>query len=161
VDNIQAGLSQADPAHAGEFSANADRYKARLRDLDQEIRKTFDAIPPADRILVTDHDDLGYFADRYGLRVVGMIVPSVSSDSAPSAQHMVRLISIIEDTGVKAVFTEVGSNPRLARQIAEETGVQVVAALYTHSLSKPGGPAGTYLDMLRTDARVIAQALAR
>jgi ABC-type Zn uptake system ZnuABC Zn-binding protein ZnuA len=100
-------------------------------------------------MLVTNHESLGYFADRYGFTVVGAVIPSVSTDASPTAQQMAALIEQIKATGAPAIFLEAGANPQLAQQVAAETGVKVVTDLYTHSLSAPGGPAPTYIDMMK------------
>jgi ABC-type Zn uptake system ZnuABC Zn-binding protein ZnuA len=160
VDKVAQGLAEADPARAADYAANAAAYKERLRSLDAEIRRLLAPIPAADRKLVTLHAELGYFAERYDLQVVGTVLPGFSSDAAPSARHLARLVDKIRASGAKAVFLEAGANPRLARQVAEEAGIPVVEGLYTHSLSDPAGPAPTYLDMLRHDAALIAATLA-
>ena len=84
---------------------------------------------------MTNHESLGYFADRYGFRIVGAIIPSVSTSASPSAQQLAALIDQIKASGAPAIFLETGSNPQLAQQIAGETGVRVVTDLYTHSVS--------------------------
>jgi manganese/iron transport system substrate-binding protein len=116
-------------------------------------------IPAERRLLVTNHESFGYFADRYGFRIVGAIVPSVSTGAAPSAQQLAMLVDRIKATGAPAVFLETGANPQLADQLAQETGVRVVTGLYTHSISAPDGPAPTYLEMLRYNTQAIVEAL--
>lgn len=159
VDNIAAALSTADPDGAAVYTDNAAAYKAQLGTLDRELREILATVPDPNRLLVTDHDDMGYFADRYDLKVVGMVLPSFSSDAAPSAQELAGLVTAIKALGAKAVFTEAGANPKLAQQVATEAGVPLVSDLYTHSLSDSKGPAATYLDMLRHNARVVARSL--
>lgn len=116
-------------------------------------------VPATKRLLVTNHESLGYFADRYGLRVVGALLPSVSTGAEPSAGQLAALIERIRLTGAPAVFLEAGVNPQLARQLAEETGLRVVTDLYTESLTNVDGPAPSYLAMMRHNARSIAAAL--
>jgi ABC-type Zn uptake system ZnuABC Zn-binding protein ZnuA len=159
VENIRAGLSQADPAGANTYAANAQEYIARLKELDQWIAAQVAEIPPNRRLLVTNHESLGYFADRYGFRVVGSIIPSVSTDASPSAQQMAELVDAIKATGAPAVFLEVGTNPQLAEQLAREAGIRVVAELYTHSPGPSGGPAAGYIGMMQYDTKVIVEAL--
>ena len=108
---------------------------------------------------MTNHESFGYFADRYGFKIVGTVIPSVSTDSSPSAQELARLVDQIKASGVKAIFLEQGSNPQLAEQLAAETGVKVVTDLYTHSITAAGGEAPTYIDMMKLDATRIVQAL--
>jgi ABC-type Zn uptake system ZnuABC Zn-binding protein ZnuA len=159
ANNIRDGLTQADPTGAAVYAANAQAYVGELQTLDAWIKTQVQTIPAARRLLVTNHESLGYFADRYGFRVVGAIVPSFSSEAAPSAQQLAGLIELIRQTGAPAVFLEAGANPQLADQIASETGAAVVADLYTHSLSTSAGPAPTYLDMIRYDVSRIVEAL--
>ncbi len=159
VRNIRDGLSQADPAGAGIYASNASTYIQQLQALDGWIQDQVDSIPPGRRLLVTDHEVFGYFADRYGFKVVGTVIPSLSTDAAPSAQELAALIDQVKAQGVKAVFLEKGANPQLADQVASETGAQVVTDLYLETLSDSKGPAPTYLDMLRYDVTRIVEAL--
>jgi len=159
VENIRDGLSQADPAGAALYAANANAYIAQLRDLDRWTREQVQAIPEKSRLLVTNHESFGYFADRYGFQIVGTIIPSVSTSASPSAQQLARLIDQIKASGVKAIFLETGANPQLAQQVARETGVKVVTDLYTHATTDAGGPAPTYIDLMRHNIRTIVAAL--
>lgn len=159
VENIRDGLSRADPAGASTYAANAEAYIAQLQALDQNIAAQVNALPAERRVLVTDHDTLGYFADRYGFRIVGMIVPSISTGASPSAHQVAQLIQQIKATQAKAIFLEASTNPQLAQQIAQETGVKVVTDLHTHSLTDAQGPAPTYIEMMKYNARLIVDAL--
>ncbi len=159
VENIRDGLSKADPAGAPLYASNADKYIAQLKDLDTWISGQVNTISPARRLLVTNHETFGYFAARYGFKIVGSIMPSVSSGASPSAQELAALIDQVQLTGTPAIFLDTGSNPQIADQIASETGVKVVTDLYTHSLSAAGGPAATYIDMMKFDVGSIVSAL--
>jgi ABC-type Zn uptake system ZnuABC Zn-binding protein ZnuA len=159
VENIRDGLSQVDPAGKDIYTRNAQAYVAQLNELDAWISAQVAQIPVEKRLLVTNHESLGYFADRYGFRVVGAIIPSVSTSASPSARQMAALIDQIKASGAPAIFLETGSNPQLAQQIAGETGVKVVTDLYTHSVSAVDGPAPTYLELMRYNAKQIVEAL--
>lgn len=159
VANIRDGLISADPAGAEVYRANAERYTAQLNDLDRFIAEEVAKIPEANRKLVTNHESFGYFADRYGFRIIGTIVPAVSTGASPSAQQLARLTDRVREAGVKVIFLETGANPQLAEQLARETGIRVVSDLYTHSLSDADGPAPTYLDMMRYNVKQIVEAL--
>jgi len=159
VENIRDGLSQADPDGKAVYAANADAYITRLRDLDASIKSLVAQLPPARRLLVTSHDSLGYFAQAYGFKVVGAVIPSVTNEASPSAQQMAALIDTIKSTGAPAIFLDPTENRNLVQQISSATGAKVVADLYVESLSPAGGPAATYLDMLRHDASTIVNAL--
>jgi ABC-type Zn uptake system ZnuABC Zn-binding protein ZnuA len=159
VENIRDGLVQADPAGKDSYTRNAEAYIVRLTELDGWIQQQVSAIPPARRLLVTNHESLGYFADRYGFKVAGTIIPSVTSGASPSAQELARLVDQIRAVGAKAIFLEVGSNAQLAEQVAGETGVKVVTDLYTESITSPDGPAPTYLEMMKANVMAIVNAL--
>jgi ABC-type Zn uptake system ZnuABC Zn-binding protein ZnuA len=159
VENIRDGLSQADPAGAETYAANAATYIAQLQELDTWIKGQIEQIPPERRLLVTNHESLGYYADRYGLRIVGAVVPSVTTGASPSAQQLAGLADLIRETGAPAVFLETGASDQLAQQLHEETGIAVVTDIYTHSITEAGGPAPTYLEMMRYNTERIAGAL--
>ena len=159
VENIRDGLIQADPVGEATYRRNAEAYIVELKALDGWIREQVAMIPPERRLLVTNHESLGYFADRYGFKIVGTVIPSVSTGASPSAQQMARLAREIAATGAKAIFLETGASEQLARQIARDTGAQVATELYTHSLTGPDGDAPSYVDMMKHDVRIIVQAL--
>lgn len=159
VENIRDGLSQVDPNGATVYAANAEAYIQQLRELDRWIAAQVAAIPEERRLLVTDHESFGYFADRYGFRIIGAVVPSLSTGASPSAQQLARLVEQIKATRVPAIFLEAGSNPQLVEQIARETGAKVVTGLYSHSISDASGPAPTYIEMMRYNTRAIVEAL--
>jgi ABC-type Zn uptake system ZnuABC Zn-binding protein ZnuA len=159
VENIRDGLIQADPQGKDVYTQNAAVYVEKLKQLDGWIQAQVALIPPDRRLLVTNHESFGYFADRYGFRIVGTVVPSVGTDASPSAQQIARLEDRVKADGAIAIFLETGANPQLAQQVANDTGVKVVADLYTHSISAPDGSAPTYIDMMRHNVTAIVDAL--
>lgn len=159
VENIRDGLSAEDPAGKETYAANAAAYIAKLQELDGWIKAQVATIPPERRLLVTNHESFGYFADRYGFTVVGTVIPGASSGASPSAQEMAALVEHIKEAGAPAIFLETGNNPQLARQIAQEAGVKVVTELYTHSITSASGPAPTYIEMMRYNVKTIVEAL--
>jgi ABC-type Zn uptake system ZnuABC Zn-binding protein ZnuA len=159
VENIRDGLTQADPDGGDIYKSNADTYISQLEELDFWITEQVAQIPPERRLLVTNHDSLGYFAEQYGFTVIGTIVPGVSSGAAPSAQEIARLIDEIKSTGAPAAFLNISDNPHLADQIAAETDIKVVADLYVETLSPSDGPAATYIDMIKYDIAKITDPL--
>lgn len=156
VENIRDGLSEADPDGAAAYAANATAYIAQLQELDQWITSQVQQVPPERRLLVTNHESFGYYADRYGFRVIGTLIPSVSSLASPSAQQLAQLVDQIRATGAPAIFLESGTNPQLAQQVAQEAGVRLVTGLYTHT---PGPDAPTYIGMIRYNTSKIVEAL--
>jgi ABC-type Zn uptake system ZnuABC Zn-binding protein ZnuA len=159
VENIRDGLSAADPKGAATYQANADAYIAKLKELDRWIVDRVKEVPEANRLLVTNHESFGYFADHYGFTIIGTVVPSISTGSSPSAQQLAALIDRIKTTGAKAIFLETGTNPQLADQVAQETGSKVITNLYSHSITEPSGPAPTYIDMMKSNTNAIVDAL--
>ncbi len=159
VQNIQTGLSKADPDGASFYATNASAYIQKLKELDSWVSAEVAQISPEQRLLVTNHETFGYYADRYGFRIVGTIIPSTNPDASPSARDLATLVERIKATGVPAVFLEKGSNPQLAEQIASETNIKVITDLWTHSISPQNGPAPTYIDMIRFDTSTIVSAL--
>jgi len=156
--NIRDAFAQADPAHADEYASNAEAYIVELTSLDAWIKEQVAQIPEANRKLVTDHEDFGYFTARYGFEQVGAVVPSVSTGSAPSAQELAALEDAIRSSGVKAVFVGSTVSPDLSRRVAEDTGVRLVF-LFTDSLSPAGGDAESYLAFMRHNVNAIVEAL--
>ena len=158
VENIRDGLVQIDPDGSEVYKSSAEAYIVQLRELDLWIEGRVTSIPVERRLLVTNHDSLGYFAERYGFTVIGTVVSGFSSDAASSAQQMAALIDQIKATGAPAVFLDAAESPTLARQIASDTGVTVVTNLYFGSLTN-GPPAGTYIDMMKHNVTQIVEAL--
>jgi ABC-type Zn uptake system ZnuABC Zn-binding protein ZnuA len=147
VSEIASQLSQADPAHRATFESNARIYTAKLRRLDAGIASCLNPIPQADRKLVTDHDAFGYFANRYGIDVVGAVIPSQTTQAQPSAKDLSDLASLVKKEGVKAIFPESSLSPKLADTIASQTGASVGHTLYGDTLGPAGSSGDTYLKM--------------
>ncbi len=158
VENIRDGFAKFDPEGTDVYRANADKYIEQLGALDGWINEQVASIPTERRLLVTNHDSLGYFAERYGFTVIGTVVEGTSSNAAPSAQQMAALIDQIKATGAPAVFLDAAESPTLANQIASDTGVTVVTDLHFGSLTD-GPPAGTYIDMMKHNVSQIVEAL--
>jgi zinc/manganese transport system substrate-binding protein len=159
VDNIARALSATFPESATTFQKNAEAYKQKLDDVDQQIRKLIDTLPNENRKMVTNHDAFGYFIDYYGLRFVGAVIPGVTTSSEASARQVADLEDTIRREGVKAVFAESSLDPKVAKQIAKDTHVKIVDNLYGDSLGEPGSGADTVDGMLLANARTIVAAL--
>ena len=159
VDNIRDALTSIDPQGKTAYSSNAENYIQQLRQLDSWIKDQVSQVAPAQRLLVTNHETLGYFAARYGFQIIGSLIPSFSTDASPSAQQLAQLTDVIRSTTARAIFIDVGNNPQLADQIASETKAKVVTELYSESLSTADGPASTYLAMMKYNVAIIVSAL--
>lgn len=158
VEVIEQTLSELDPDHAALYAENSAAYLAELDALAAELDALLAQLPADQRKLVTDHDSLGYFAHRYDFRIIGTVVPALSTLATPSAQQLAALQDQIATEQVQALFVGSTVNPDLAAQLAEDMGVPVVV-IYTGSLSDEDGPAGTYLDFMRYNVAAIVEAL--
>ena len=159
VDNITLALAKADPENAGTFHRNRAGYVAEIEALDAEIRAMFAEVPSGSRTIVTSHDAFQYFGHDYGLTFIAP--QGLSTASEASAKDVARLIELIHDQGIRAVFPENVADPRLLERIADETGVLIGGKLYPGALSGRDGPVPTYIDMMRHNARTLAQTLLR
>jgi ABC-type Zn uptake system ZnuABC Zn-binding protein ZnuA len=155
VRQIRDALIAADPAGRSAYAANAAAYVAKLRALDRAIAACIARVPERRRKLVTDHDALGYYADRYGIEIIGTVVPARSTQAQSSAGEIARLARAIRAAGVTPIFTESSANPRLARAIARETGATVGPALYADSLGAAGSEGASYLGSMRANTNAI------
>jgi ABC-type Zn uptake system ZnuABC Zn-binding protein ZnuA len=154
--NIEGGLAAAEPSAAATFQANLAAYSRQLRALDAEVQRQVDSL--ANRKVVTNHDAFGYYLDRYGLQLVGSVIPSFDSSAELSGRDIRDLVARIRAARVKAVFSETSLPPRAAETIGREAGVKVVEgedALYGDSLGPPGSDGDTYLEMIRHNTRTI------
>jgi ABC-type Zn uptake system ZnuABC Zn-binding protein ZnuA len=159
---IRDALIEADPAGAAGYRLRAAAYDAELVSLDAEIAAIMDGVPKPKRTLVTNHDAFGYFADHYGIRVVGAAINSLSAAAEPNARDIARLADTMRTERVSVVFAEEAVDAKLERALAESAGIAVGPALFGDSLGKADGPGGTYIAMMRTNAeRLAAGFLAR
>lgn len=109
--------------------------------------------------MITNHYALESFAQAYGFQVAAVVIPGVTSEAAPSAQQMAAVIQAIQAVQAPAIFLDVHERADLAQQIAAESGARVVTGLYVETLSDAGGPAPTYIEMMKHDVGLIVQAL--
>ena len=154
---IRDALAKADPAAAGTYRANAAAYLRRLRALDAGIRACVAGVPAAERKLVSDHDAFGYFAHRYGIEIVGAVIPSQTTQAQASAQDIARLVALVRREHVRAIFPEQSLSKKLAQQIAAESGARAGDTLYGDALGPAGSPGATYLSMERANANAMVR----
>ena len=151
-------LAEVDPEHEAEYAGRASELVAELDELDEWIMARVEAIPRHRRVIVTDHDALAYFADRYGFQLLDSVVPGVSTASEPSVRHLAELRELIAEYAIPAIFVGTTVNPQLAEAVAADLGI-VVVPIYTGSLSEAGGPADSYDRFMRTNVERIVAAL--
>lgn len=143
-----------------DWGTRAEAYADELATADQEIEEVLASIPIDDRKLVTNHDSLSYFAQRYGFEVVGVVIPGGSTLAEPSSTELSDLVDVLEQSRIGAIFGDTTEPSALAEALAAEIGEEVaVVDLYTGSLGEEGSDAATLIEMLKTNARRIADAL--
>jgi zinc/manganese transport system substrate-binding protein len=146
ADNIARALAAVDPAHARAYRRRLQTYKAELEALDRQLRNELGEIPADKRRVITSHDAFSYYGKAYGLTFLA--AEGLSTDSEPSAKSLAELIRQIRREGIKALFLENISDPRLVEQLARDTGAIPGPPLYSDALSRPDGPAPTYIRMI-------------
>lgn len=157
VQNIASVLSEAVPAHADDFNANAEAYIAQLTALDTETREKLGKLPADRRTVVTAHDAFGYLADAYGLTFLAPV--GIDTEAEPSAKELAALIDGLKEQGASALFVENITSPALVEQIAAETGLEIGGRLFSDALSERGGPATSYLAMFQHNLGTLVTAL--
>ena len=156
---IEAQLARVDPEGRAPYRRDADRYVERLRALDAGIGRCVAQVPAGKRKIVTTHDALGYFADRYGIEVVGAVIPSLSTQAQASAGDVQRLIEQIQAEGVEAIFPESAVSAKLEEAIARESGAAIGDSLYADSLGDQETDAGTYLGATAANADALVEGM--
>jgi ABC-type Zn uptake system ZnuABC Zn-binding protein ZnuA len=159
VDAIRKALVEADPEGRAIYDRNAAAYQRTLRRLDSDIERCIERVPPDKRKVVTTHDALGYFANRYGIEVIGAVIPSLSTQAQPSAKDVDALVGQIETEGVEAIFPEAAVSQKLERAISREAGAEVGGTLWADSLGPDGSGAETYVGAMRADAETLAEGM--
>jgi len=159
VKNIADALGKADPTNKATYDANATAYQQKLDETRAKVQAIINEVPQGNRKLVTNHDAFGYFANAFGLKIVGAVIPSITTASEPSASDTAALLDTIRKENVKAIFAESSVNPTLARTLANDAKVKIVDDLYGDSLGGPGSGAETVDEMLLVNAHKIADAL--
>jgi zinc/manganese transport system substrate-binding protein len=145
-------LSEAIGAAIGaDLGAQRTALESTLAALDSEIKQIMSGFTCE---LVSGHDEMGYFADRYGCEVIGAVIPSLSTTSEASAGELADLKAEVEARGVAAIFTGLGTSPDVAEQLASELGVKAVT-LSTHFLDG----AANYQEFMLRMVNQIAEAL--
>jgi ABC-type Zn uptake system ZnuABC Zn-binding protein ZnuA len=159
VGAIRDALLKADPKGRAGYDRRAAAYTARLRELDAAVQRCVEKVPAAKRKIVTTHDALGYFADRYGVEVIGAVIPSLSTQGQASARDVQKLVDQIRSEGVEAIFPEASVSQKLEQAISREAGARIGGRLYADTLGPPGSGAATYLDAMRHNAEALVDGM--
>ena len=156
---LSAAIIESTDLNADQVQACTEQYRNELNQLDAELTALFATIPADRRTLVTNHDTLGYLADRYGLSVIGTVLGGSSSLAETNPAALEELAQVIIATGLPAIFAEAETSTRDINALANRISGLKVVTLFTESLDAPGTTADTYLGFLRTTATAIAEAL--
>lgn len=159
VATIAEAWAAADPPHAIEVRTAASAYGAEILQADAAIERAFEPIPPEKRQVITSHDAFGYYGARYGVTFRAAL--GLNTESEPTPRDLARLAGQIRRHGIRAVFVENMTDPRIAEALAREAGAIIGGKVYSDSLSPPDGPAPTYLAMLRHNTSLFVAAMAR
>jgi len=155
IDEITTQLSVIDPDSAGFYQENATAYKSQLSDLDKQMSSMFEQIPEKDRKLVTSHEALGYLGHKYDFEIVGTVIPSMSTESGPTAIAIAKLVDDLKTEGVKGIFMESGVEEKIAKQIAQDAKVEVITGLQVEHVLE----GETYLQMMTKLSELIVEGL--
>jgi zinc/manganese transport system substrate-binding protein len=157
ADNIARALAGIDQPHAKAYRERFRHYEAELAALDRRIREELGTIPVEKRRVITTHDAFAYYGKAYG---VAFLAPEgVNTESEPSAKTIAGLIRQIRREGIRAVFLENISDPRLVQELARESGARLGPPLYSDALSGPNGPAATYIRMVEHNTAALKEGM--
>ncbi|MDW3178784.1 MAG: metal ABC transporter substrate-binding protein [Acidimicrobiia bacterium] len=162
ADEIADFLATAVPTLAtDEFDASASAYISELESLHDEVSELLAVIPAENRVLITNHEVFAYFAEQYDFEVAGTVIPGGSTSGAASAEGRADLVELIEDEGVPAIFADTSSSSDLSETLVAEVDREIqIVELFSESLGDSGSGGESYIDMVRTNATRIADALA-
>lgn len=155
IRNITAALIKADPQGKDEYNRRAADFSARVKQEDDWASKQFAAVPLAKRKMLTSHDAFGYFGERYGIKMLA--IQGVSTEAEASAKGVAQLVKQVRQEKVNAVFMENMTDKRLLEQLTHEAKVKIGGELYADALSKPNGPASSYLKLFHHNVETIMQ----
>jgi zinc/manganese transport system substrate-binding protein len=157
VANIRDALAKADPEHANEYEANAKHFNAELNALDTWVKAEIAKVPETKRKVITTHDAFRYFGKAYGVTLIAPV--GVNTESEPGAKDMARIIDLIRQEHITALFLENISDNRLIEQLRHDGGATIGGTLYSDALSGEGGPATNYVAMFRHNVNQLIPAM--
>jgi zinc/manganese transport system substrate-binding protein len=160
VEAFALEFGALDGVDATAVEAQVESYVDELVALDAEMEQTLSAVSDDQRVLVTNHEVFGYFADRFDFEIVGAVIPSLTTSAEPSTAEVEALADLIAQEQIPAIFADTSGSTRLAEAIAASAGSEVeIVLLFSESLGEPGSGAETYVAMMSTNATLIADAL--
>jgi zinc/manganese transport system substrate-binding protein len=157
VKNIADALARTDPSNAAEYRQRAAAYTKELQELNSWAKAELAAVPTAKRRMITSHDSLRYLAHAFGVTLIS--INGWTNKSEPSAAELAQLTDQIKRERIRALFLDSITDPRTMQRIAQETGAAIGGTLYGDALSKPGGEADTYINMIRHNISTIKAGL--
>jgi zinc/manganese transport system substrate-binding protein len=156
IDNISGELINLMPEHEKYFALRRNNYLKKLFELEMNLSNQLSNIPIKKRIVITSHDAFGYLGREFNIEFLAPL--GLSLDAEASAEDVAKIINQIKEKKVTALFMENINNPKLLKAISKESGVPVGGKLYSDALSEIGGPAGTYIDMMRHNVKSLIEA---
>jgi len=157
IKNIRDGLVKLMPENESLFESNYQIYKKKLEDLDAYIENRIKEIPIQKRVLITSHDAFAYFGKRYGLRLEA--IQGMSTESKAQTSDIIRIVKVIKESKVPAIFVESTINPKLVQQIAKDNNVLIGGELFADSIGDENSGGNSYHDMLKKNTDTIVDAL--
>ena len=159
ITEISHALIEFSPEHREDYERNAENYILELRELHTWINDQVKQIPEGQAVLITTHDSLQFFANRYGFEVLGAVIPDFSTEEEVTPADVKEIIDTIKEHMVPAIFADVNENSSIARMISQETGATFVGDLHIGSLGAPGTETDTYIKLMKRNVRIIVDAL--
>ena len=156
IDNISRELINLMPEHEKYFVLRRNDYLKKLSKLEINLNDQLSHIPIHKRIVITSHDAFGYLGREFNIQFLAPL--GLSLDAEASAEDVADIINQIKEKKVTALFLENINNPKLLKAISLESGIPIGGVLYSDSLSKIDGPAGTYLEMMRHNVQSLIEA---
>ncbi len=155
IENIRKALAKHDPANADAYAANAKAYAARITALDEPLRKQIEAVPEAQRWLVSSEGAFSYLARDYKMKEA--FLWPINADAQGTPQQVRKVVDLVRKNKIPVVFSESTISDKPAKQVAREAGARYGGALYVDSLTLDDGPAPTFIDLLKVTVETIAK----
>lgn len=156
VDNIVDKFIELDPEGKEIYETNANRYKAELQELHEWIVEQVELIPSENRVIVVSENAFKYFGEKYGFRTEG--IWEINSLEEGTTGQISRIIDIVREENIPALFLETTVDPRYMNQISSETNVEVAGKVYTDAIGM-SEDANSYIKMMRANVKTFVDGL--